>query len=1058
MQFARSGDMKPTHKLAGLGISIHMGWGLVCLGLLTLAEAQTKAPRLEVHPREAKSSAVILNSSYQSNTVFTLEASTNLTGWQTIGVFHDALFAYPDLGASGLTQRFYRLTAAQRRSNDDWKNQLKIPAGTFGSTNNLADTSWVKFAILLGDPVRVYYEDSNKYPFHYDFATRRLASFAGMDPATFEQISLHRAHQQVVLGSVLYPPWAGYLPAWMGSVVYCGIQFDGIDPYTPDEIARWFALVKATVHSTNELAFSYMPSFEQSKPAEAAAEALADRGVPLSSVDRWSSVNACYSSGWALGRLKYFAASDIVAAFADGRLRPDDILLTDGVPANTPIVAGILSLTPSTPNSHTAILSQSMGIPFGYLATAAERTNAQALVGRRIILRTATARGLVQVKVVDVEGSFTPAFEVELLAFRAGDPIEFTPKQAYGAIWASADGLGPADIRCFGGKAANYGMLRRYVPTNCPIAIAFSFDLWDAFLDQTLPSGKALRVEIGNRLAAYGTYPPDIVSLKTNLAAIRDLFTTTASFTPAQQAAITNSLAIFNPRRNIRFRSSTNIEDTERFTGAGLYDSFSGCLIDDLDGDDAGPCQCEAGTGKEHGVFRALRRVYASFYNDDAYLARLIHRVDETKAGMGVLVHHSFPDEAELANGVATPRFDFSTGSLTGDMVTQLGAVSVTNPDGASVPEVVGASDAISYRGLHLKQGSSLVPLGGFVMDYPADYQGLLAWFTRVAEGFRLLYPAKRSLSLDFEYKKDAQLGLVVKQVRPLAQPAASSPVTAFLIDEPVVWEVMQYGSVFANHALKSLWRLHSPNLRLTATNLIHGVHAQSELEYLENGSLQTLSGLMSSWPNATNSANGSTNYWTTGSGASQRAWRLETTLQTTVSGTQPPVFTLADFRMSFTVNYATPVPVLYAETLTNVSSQTVRLQRRDDDFSASVFQTRTFVNTNGVTIETTYYWPKPSEDGFALFTPLQRFIQTRISGLTTHPIVLRNYYSQTYGAYAHNSMEEFLFEPRLEPGLPPATRAELDAANIQLFYVTGRGAHGSLFFVIGFDQTLRRL
>ena len=71
---------------------------------------------------------------------------------------------------------------------------------------------------------------------------------------------------------------------------------------------------------------------------------------------------------------------------------------------------------------------------------------------------------------------------------------------------------------------------------------------------------------------------------------------------------------------------------------------------------------------------------------------------------------------------------------------------------------------------------------------------------------------------------------------------------------------------------------------------------------------------------------------------------------------------------------------------------------------------------------------------------------------------MLTNYYSQSYGAFAHNAMEEFLFEPRLEPGLPPATLAELEAANIQLIYVSAWGTRASLFYVIGFDWTLRRL
>ena len=56
-----------------------------------------------------------------------------------------------------------------------------------------------------------------------------------------------------------------------------------------------------------------------------------------------------------------------------------------------------------------------------------------------------------------------------------------------------------------------------------------------------------------------------------------------------------------------------NVEDSEHFTGAGLYDSYSGCLMDDLDGDSTGPSQCDPAEPQERGVFRAIHKVYASF-------------------------------------------------------------------------------------------------------------------------------------------------------------------------------------------------------------------------------------------------------------------------------------------------------------------------------------------------------------------------------------------------------------------------------------------------------------
>src|SRR5262249_47553000 len=151
---------------------------------------------------------------------------------------------------------------------------------------------------------------------------------------------------------------------------------------------------------------------------------------------------------------------------------------------------------------------------------------------------------------------------------------------------------------------------------------------------------------------------PNIAGLKQDLAAIRSMITGTARFTDPQKQTIIAALKVFDQGRNIRFRSSTNVEDSEQFTGAGLYDSYSGCLEDDLDNANVGPSHCDPTEKNERGVFRAIQKAYASFYNDNAYIERLRHRIDESTVGMALLVHHSAPDDTELANGVATIQVD----------------------------------------------------------------------------------------------------------------------------------------------------------------------------------------------------------------------------------------------------------------------------------------------------------------------------------------------------------------------------------------------------------------
>ena len=994
-----------------------------------------------------------LSSDEVAGTLLRLEASEDLATWTEAARLHDAVRELPAPGLAGRPGRYYRMVSGARGPLDDWKNQIVFPDEPFRAEAHYDTPRWVKFAILLSDPERVYFQDSGKHPFHYEFATQRLAPFLGMSRPAFDAVSLRRAGQQVVLGTVLFPPRPNF--------VEYGIQFVGLDAYTADEVTAWFRAVKAAVHAEAGAGAVYLPAYEQLAAARAEAATLAARGITVSSLDRWGGGGHVYAAGWALGALKFFPAAEIDAAFADGRLLPGDILLTDGVPAETPLVAGLISLLPSTPNSHTALLAQTFGIPFAHVPDTAEQARLQGLAGRTVVLRAVVAYDRGTVDVIDAEASLTPALEADLLALKAPTPIQFPPKQTFGAISAPTDALTPDDIKWFGGKAANYGVLRRAIPGNCPPAIALSFDLWDGFLDQTLPGGATLRSEITARLAPHQTYPPQIAPLKAALAGIRDLITGSADFSPAQRSSVTAALSGFTPGRKIRFRSSTNVEDAETFTGAGLYDSYSGCLLDDLDADTAGPSACDPGEAQERGVFRALRKVYASFYNDNAYLERLRHGVDEAKVGMAVLVHHSFPDEEEQANGVATLDFRFNFGTFVeGTLVTQLGAESVTNPDGTALPELVEVFAYNDSADLTLRQYSSRVPLGAAVMGWEADYRGLLALQRAVGQAWRQLHPEKTSFKLDFEYKKDVNLGLVIKQVRPIPQPAAGPPVTAFLLDDPADWVVAQReaGDVFGNHRLKSLWRLHARTMRLTPESLAGGLYGEGRLERVEGDRLIVLDGPVAGWPEAAATPDGMRQRWATGEGAGRRQWELHVPLATTASGATPPVFTLNDFEPMVTVTYAAPQPFVdYDGSLKSTTTDIVFLEPRRAVTPGSTLVRRTLGHGRGARVETSFYWPDEPPLAAGYTAPLVRFEQTTLTGLTTEPIVLRGYYSQTYRPGHHNFTEDFIFEPRLEPGVSPTALAELEAADIQLLHVQA-GFADPVFHVQGFDGKLRRL
>jgi hypothetical protein len=1030
-----------------------------CFILFAHGGAGAAGVRLELRPSAANDGWQRVFSEGRVNQVHTLQASTNLANWFDIAALHDGPFAFADPASAQSSRRFYRVQSRAKTTDDDGKSQITFPSDPFLSQLIGMDSPrWVKFAILFENTNRVWFQDSSKYLFHYDYASKRLATFKGLSSQQFDAATLWRTNQQAVLGAVLYAPTAA------GAEI--GIQFVGMNPYPLEQVAAWFKLVRTAVYADPPAQAYYMPTVEQLANAETNRDLLSARGVEVSRVDRWIQTDACYSAGWAFGRLVFVPADQINAAYADGRLRPADILITDGVPAEVPYVAGIVSLVPATPNSHVAILARSYGVPFVYLANPTEREQAQSLTGRDILLRLFAGSGYSDVKLIALPTNIDPALRSAMAALKAPGSINLTPKAHYGAISADTTGLNPADFRYFGGKASNYGLLRRTIPNDSLPAIAFSFDLWDTFLSQTLAnSTNTLRQEIHNRLAGF-QYPPDVTAVRAALAGVRDLIQDTAQFSPDQKVAVISALQVFDPSRKIRFRSSTNVEDSEQFTGAGLYDSFSGCLADDLATDKSGPSECDPADAKKHGVFRAIQRVYASFFNDNAWMERLRFNLKEDDVGIAVLVHHSFPDETEMANGVATVQFQKfgAFRSYDGDLASQLGAVSVANPTEGALPEVVHFYSSGMDVYLSTSQHSNLVPLGGNVMTWQSDYLNLTALLMKVADAYGQLFPQKDSFVLDLEYKKVQPGKLDIKQVREIPQPKADKQVTPFLLDEPAEYCVQQgeSGDVFSIHRLKCLLRAHTRNLRLELTNLqMAPLHVDTRLELLDGTNAIQLTNGTASWPNASFKQDGDVaeEHWTLGTGDARREFSLETTLTRSVDATVNPVFTQLDFNKVLRVNYAVPmISMDPSGTATTVTEESAALVPGATVTPQSLLQQRQLRTPAGVMIEASFYWPEPPQGPTAGYTaPAIQWVESRITGLTSQPIVLHGYYSQTYHPFHHNFIEQFIFEPRLDSSVTAEQLQELEAANIQLLYTLSEQKNSPIY-ALGYDGRFRPL
>lgn len=954
---------------------------------------------------------------------YQVQVSTNLSTWTQYGKFFNYLDLYADQQLTPQPPRFFRaVQLAHPDATNELLNQITDQSASFG-----------KFLIFTRDPQRVYFHDSSLL--HYDAASRHFPDLAALGPEAFDDKAIHPANQEIVLGGIVSPQ------APLTVTPGLGIEFVSAEPYSPERLVELFKVV------TNRMAFSsgaifLLPTAVQSDTVVANLTYFASNGVPVRQWKEFVNNRLVQAEGWSVGVLKYIPSQDIDDAIATGQLTPDTILVTDHVPRDLPPIAGLISLTPSSPNSHTVIRLGAHSLPY-YDSPVGLSSDITYLLGKRVLF---SAEVLPFREFVD-NVFFGPPVQTYLTSFdalpqqiqqeltsrqSAALPEMPDPIQRLGSYSKNTDTLRPSDRKYFGFKAANYGLLRKAIPESSEPAIALSFDLWLDFMTQTLPSGKTLQQAINEELSGA----TNNTSAPPHLQTIRGLIEHTAQFTDTQKSNIVKALRSgpFDPSRKLRFRSSSNAEDLTGFSAAGLYNSYSGCLLDDLRGTDKDICLCDPADDKARSVFRAIQKVYASFYNDQAFLERREYGIDEKNVGMAILVHHSFPDEEELANGVATVQGVSGPSPLLSGytIVSQRGAVSVTNPEGPDLPEswVLRANGSSG-----ISQFSTIPPAFTSVLGDEANYWNLAALFLRVGQA----YVPSNQFSLDFEFKKTAA-GFIVKQVRPWNETQTTNG--TIVMPENLVFQTYQGGPIYANfetqptlestHRLKSRWMMNFTGGLTSDVSRGFGGLANIQGMYLQSGAVVTNTFAFATAVWITNNIIAD---WTHGTDATPSYGVIRNQF---VSAT-----TLETVNLDFLVQTIAPLVKPF------ISPENVLVQLSFPVTNAIAF------TTNNITIRTVYtlgVHPNIPVVGLGPTSDLVQWKQTTISGLTSEPIELKGNFSQTYYASRHNFVEYFLFEPALEENLPDDSRAELQKADVKQIYFTVGGFAPYKIDLVGFD------
>lgn len=590
------------------------------------------------------------------------------------------------------------------------------------------------------DDNRFYFQNSKKYLIHWEFAHKHLSGNGKpLVPALgqFNQTEYYSPARRFILGALTYYQEPG---VW----VY---EISPYDTASFDMIQLAYETIQANAFFGDELFFH-----PTSAAIELEAKKLPASVKQISTDELFKGITyQPLNLAEGVGRLRFMKAKQLETEYLNFR----DIVVLDSVPNDIAVVAGIITGQLQTPLSHINVLSQNRGTPNMALIGAETNEELLALDGKWVRLVVGPFQYTIEEVTLEEADAWwednkpkpvgIPNLDMTVTDLRDTDKI----------LDIEGLGLGPAlkkAIPAFGGKASHYGALTQIGP-DVPVPQAYAIPVYyyrkhmenngldkvlDTMLeDEEFKSDPAVRFE--------------------KLAELQEMIRN-SPVDPDFEALLMAKLATDFPGQRMRFRSSTNAEDLDGFTGAGLYTSLSGDPNDPKDP-----------------IMDAVRGVWASIWKYKAFEERSYRSIDHKSVGMALLSHPAFPEED--SNGVALTANIFDTSGLEPGFYinAQIKGVSVVLPDAGVTTDQMIYHYQMPGQPIVFLSHSNLIPPGQTVLTAGQTYE-LGKALSAIHQYFFKLYgpPPGNPLefyAMDVEWKFDSSDGgpskVVIKQARP---------------------------------------------------------------------------------------------------------------------------------------------------------------------------------------------------------------------------------------------------------------------------------------------------
>ncbi len=474
----------------------------------------------------------------------------------------------------------------------------------------------------------IYYVNSQKYRFHKDFLRANHLVLKGQD--LFQDLYI-KPNRRFIVGTI----------AWQKTVDKFTFEYWEGDLVPAEQIKLTYDIINKS--------FFEKVYFKPNSTRHDGLTANMSIGRVTSSEISKNQEYLALNTAKTVGRVHIIDKLDDTV-----EIGYNEILVLREVPISLPPVAGIIVSKPSTPLSHVNLLAKGWGIPNAYIKDANKLF--KEFDGRWIEFETTLTKPIFKLA-GKAELDWIAKRRKELNQVVKAPPSDLTEKRLKSLLE-----IRKADSKIFGAKAANLGEVTsaRIPRVIVPKGFAVPFHYYVEFMKKH---------KFDEKLFDFG-FDMDFVHnpriRRKKLEGFREEIKS-AELDPALRRQILARWRTYLGGGGVFVRSSSNAEDMPNFSGAGLYDTVPNVKDPDK-------------------VIEAVKTVWASLWNFEAYEARERNFIEHEGTYMGVLIQTGVDMDS---SGVLITKDPFDSENVDSVYISAKRGLGIKVVDGKKIAEQI---------------------------------------------------------------------------------------------------------------------------------------------------------------------------------------------------------------------------------------------------------------------------------------------------------------------------------------------------------------------------------